>query len=72
MHHCKMYKYINFQPNRFIRARSVKTVHTKLFAKNCKLHKFATTNSNFVKFEYIAHESLDNVHVYKFSAKSVL
>ena len=26
-----------------------KTVHTNLFAKNRKLHKFATTNSNFEK-----------------------
>ena len=26
--------------------RSVKMVHTNIFANNCKLHKFATTNSN--------------------------
>ena len=39
--------HINFQQNRL--SRSVKTVHTNLFAKNCKLHKFATTNSNFKK-----------------------
>ena len=37
--------YINFQQNRD--SRSVKTVHTNLIAKNCKLHKFATTNINF-------------------------
>ena len=42
MHHCIMYMYINFQPNRV--SRSVKTVHTNLFAKNRKLHKFATCN----------------------------
>ena len=37
--------YINFQQNRV--NRSVITVHTNVFAKNCKLHKFATTNSIF-------------------------
>ena len=35
---------INFQQNRV--SRYVKTVHTNLFAKNGKLHRFATTNSN--------------------------
>ena len=35
MHHRKTYMYINFQQNRV--SRSVKTVHTNLFAKNCKL-----------------------------------
>ena len=45
MHHHKAYMYINFQQNRV--CRSVKTVHTNLFAKIRKLHKFATTNSNF-------------------------
>ena len=45
MPHRKTYMYINFQQNRV--SRSVKTVHTNLFAKNCKLHKFATCNSNF-------------------------
>ena len=39
--------YINFQQNRV--CRSVKTVRTNLFVKNCKLHKFATTNSKFEK-----------------------
>ena len=43
MHHGKTYMHINFQQNRV--NRSVKTLHTNLFAKNCKLHKFATTNS---------------------------
>ena len=36
-----------FSANRV--CRSVKTVHTNLVPKNCKLHKFATTNSNFEK-----------------------
>ena len=39
--------HINFQQNRV--SRSVKTVHTNLFAQHRKLHKFATTNSNFEK-----------------------
>ena len=42
MHHRKTYMHINFQQNRV--TRSVKTVHTNLFAKNCKLHKFVTCN----------------------------
>ena len=37
--------YINFQQNHV--NRSVKTVHTYIFANNRKLHKFATTNGNF-------------------------
>ena len=37
--------HINFQQNWV--SRSVKTVHTNLFAQYRKLHKFATTNSNF-------------------------
>ena len=69
MHHRKTYIYINFQQNRV--GRSIKIVHTNLFAKNCILHKFATTNSNFAKIDYFRHESLDNVHIYQFSAKSV-
>ena len=40
MHHCKTYMYINFQQNQV--SRSVKTVHTNLFAKIYKLHKFVT------------------------------
>ena len=39
--------YINFQQNRV--SRSVKTVHTNLFAKIFRLHKFATCNYNFEK-----------------------
>ena len=39
--------YIDFQQNRV--CRSVKTVHTNLFAQYRKLHKFATTNNNFKK-----------------------
>ena len=40
--------YIDFQQNRV--CRSVKTVHTNLFAQYRKLHKFPTTNSNLKKF----------------------
>ena len=47
MHNRLTYMYINFQQNRV--SRSLKSVHTNLFEKNCKLHKFATTNSNFAK-----------------------
>ena len=47
MHLHKAYIYIDFQQNRI--CRSVKTVHTNLFAQYRKLHKFATTNSNFEK-----------------------
>ena len=39
--------YINFQQTRV--SRSVQTLHTNIFANNRKLHKFATTNSNFEK-----------------------
>ena len=55
MHLHKAYMYIDFQQNRV--CRSVKTVLTNLFAKNCKLHKFATTNSNFEKINSFRHES---------------
>ena len=47
MHHRTTYMHSNFQQNRV--SRSVKTVHTNLFAKDCKLHKFVTCNSNFEK-----------------------
>ena len=53
MHHHKTYVNINFQQNRV--CRSVKTVHTNLFPRNCKLHKFATNNSNFEKIGYFRH-----------------
>ena len=63
--------YINFQQNRV--SRSVKTVHTNIFANNRKLHKFATTNSNFEKkIDYFRHASSCNVHVNPFSANSGL
>ena len=45
MHHHKTYMYINFQQNQV--KIQVMTVHTSLFAKNRKLHKFATTNNIF-------------------------
>ena len=37
--------------------RSVKTAHKNLIANNRKLHKFATTNSNFKKVDYLRHAS---------------
>ena len=39
--------HFNFQQNRV--NRSVITVHTNLFAKNRKLQRFPTTNSNYKK-----------------------
>ena len=45
MHRRKLYMYINFQQNRV--SGSVKTVHIIYLQKHHKLHKFATTNSNF-------------------------
>ena len=39
--------HINFKQHRV--STSAKTEHTNLFAKGRKLHKFATTNSNFEK-----------------------
>ena len=56
--------YINFQQNQV--SRSVKSMDTKLFEKYRKLHKFATTNSNFAKIDYFRHASSDTVHVYQF------
>ena len=50
MHHHITYMYINFQQNRA--NRSVITVHTNVFAKNRKLHEFATTNIFFLKIRH--------------------
>ena len=55
MYHRKTYMHINFQRNRV--SRSMKTVRTNLFAKKCKFHKFATTNSNFEKINSLRHAS---------------
>ena len=48
--------YIDFRKNRV--CRSVKTVHTNLFAQYRKLHKFSTTNSNFEKKNSFRHTSI--------------
>ena len=55
MHHHVTYMYIHFQQIRV--NGSVKTVLTNLFAKNSKLHKFATTNSNFERINSFRHAS---------------
>ena len=47
MHHQITYMYFNFW--QILVSRSVKTVHSNLFAKKCKLHKFATANTNLKK-----------------------
>ena len=52
MHYCITYTYINFQQTRVI-SRSVQTVHTNIFANNRNLHKFAATNSNLKKKDYL-------------------
>ena len=60
--------YINFQQN-WVKTQVV-TVLTSLFAKNRKLHTFATTNIIFGKIHDFRHTSSYNVHAYQFSAKS--
>ena len=57
MHRRITYMYINFQQNWV--SRSVKTVRTNIFAKNCKLHKFATILIIlfFLKINYFRHAS---------------
>ena len=60
MHHRAMYMYINFQQHQA--SRSVKTVHTNLFANNNKLHSFANTNSVFKEINYFRQTSSYNVH----------
>ena len=47
--------YIDFQQNQV--CRPVKTLRTNLFAQYRKLHKFATTNSNFKKIDSFRHAS---------------
>ena len=58
----KVYMYIDFQQNRV--CRSVKTVHTNLFAQYHKLHKFPTTNSNFKKNLLDIHHHKTYMYMY--------
>ena len=44
MHHCITYMYINFQQNR---VNGVVKPGAQIFAKNCKFHKFTSSNSIF-------------------------
>ena len=53
MHYRITYLHINFQQNRV--SRSVKTVHTNLFAKNCKLMQFAILQLEFRKIKPFGH-----------------
>ena len=55
MHHHKTYMYVDFQQN--WANRSVITVHTTYSQKIRKLHKFATTNCNSEKIDYLRHVS---------------
>ena len=65
---CISYMYVNFQQNRV--SRSVKIVHTNLFANNRKLHKIATCNSNFEKSLFSDTNHLIS-HIYKPLLRSV-
>ena len=50
--------YIKFQQNRVSRSvKTVRKVHTHIFANDRKLHKFATTNRNFEKLKFFRHTS---------------
>ena len=61
MHHHKTYMHINFQQNR----RSVKNrAHKFICKKNCKLHKFATTYSNFEKKSILLDMHHHKTHMY--------
>ena len=64
MHHRKTYMHFNFQQNRV--SRSAKTVHTNLFAKNCKLHKFVTLQLEFRKITPFGHAPPPNGHSGRF------
>ena len=55
MHDHKTYMYINFQQNQV--KTQVMTVRTSLFAKNRKMHKFATANNKFLKIDSFNHAS---------------
>ena len=68
MNHRRTYMHINFQQNWV--SRSVKTVHTNLFAQYRKLHKFATPIVILKRINLFGHASSYNLHVYQFSAKS--
>ena len=60
MNHRITYMYVNFQHNRV--GRQIKTVHTNLLAKQCRLHKFTTCNSNFEKSRFSdMHCSITNM-----------
>ena len=67
MHHRKTYMYFNFQQNQV--SRSVKTVYTCICKKSHKLHKFATTNSNFEDIDYFRHASSYNLLCIKICSK---
>ena len=48
LYHVHVYKF----PAKSV-SRSVQTVHTNIIANNRNFHKFATTNSNFEKNDYL-------------------
>ena len=63
MRHRIPYMYINFQQNQV--SRSLKTVHTNIFANNRKLHKIAITNKNIEKKMIISemHHRITYVYI---------
>ena len=60
MHHRKMYMYINFQQIRV--SRSVKTVHTNLFAKICNLQFIRTFQNDWNMGIYFEKSRLSDMH----------
>ena len=63
MRHRIPYMYIDFQQNQV--SRSLKTVHTNIFANNRQLHKIATINRNIEKKMIISemHHRITYVYI---------
>ena len=60
MHHRKTYTYINFQQKRV--SRSVKTVHTNLFAKKLQIAQVCNLQFKFLKVTPFGHALPANGH----------
>ena len=67
MQHRKTYNYFNIQQNWVI--RSVKTVHTNVFAKIVSCIDLQIPIVFFKEINYFRQASSYNVHVYQFLAK---
>ena len=57
MHHRVTYMYVNFQQHRV--SRSIKIVHTNLFANKRKLHKICNLQFEFRESASFRHASTD-------------